>query len=455
MPLEAKEVEMTTDVLSPTRLLVATNEGDRPSLRAHLALHGPFPFPRSLSLERRRALIDEVERAGLGGKGGASFPTARKLALYEWASERPLLIANGTEGEPASWKDRSLLLCAPHLVLDGAEVAAATIGATRITVCVSEAADGPARSLQDALIERERSGMTRFQVDVVRTPEGYTTGEESSLLNFLSSGSALPFFRRAKGVPLERRRQVALVQNVETLAHLALIARHGAEWFRAAGRSGEAGTGLVSISGAVERPGVYEIALGATIGEILGYAAVAGALQAVLVGGYGGSWLPTALLATPFAPGSLREAGATMGAGVLVALGRASCGVAETARIVTFLASQGAGQCGPCVFGLPAIAQDLTTLANGTCDGGEFQRLAQRIGLLAGRGACGHPDGAARLVRSALNVFAEDFDAHRHGRPCASSRTKSTLRFGSSEIGRPPSPRNGLLASNPQLLDER
>jgi NADH:ubiquinone oxidoreductase subunit F (NADH-binding) len=418
-----------------------------------LALHGPLSLPHSLSSDRRRALVSEVERSGLGGRGGASFPTARKLALYQRPSSRPLLIANGTEGEPVSWKDRLLLHSAPHLVLDGAEVAAMAIGARRIVMCVSQSADGPARSLEEAMIERERSGVTRFPVELVRTPEGYTSGEESSL-NFLSTGSALPFFRPAKSVPLERRRQVALVQNVETLAHLALIARHGADWFRAIGRPGEAGTCLVSISGAVESPGVYEVALGTPVAEVLGYATPAGPLQAVLVGGYGGGWLSSELLDTPFAPAPLREAGASMGAGVLVALGTSSCGLAETARIASYLASESAGQCGPCVFGLPAISQDLAILAQGRSSGDDLTRLAHRLELLPGRGACGHPDGAARLVRSALNVFAQDVDVHRHGRPCPGAHAKSLLRLGPPETMRSRRPRrNGLLASNPQLMD--
>jgi NADH:ubiquinone oxidoreductase subunit F (NADH-binding) len=218
-----------------------------------------------------------------------------------------------------------------------------------------------------------------------------------------------------------------LVDNVETLAHLALIVRFGPDWFRAQGTPDSPGTVLVTVGGAVTRPGVYEVALGTPIGEIL---ALGGAAQAdlasddapraVLVGGYGGGWLPLPRAeGVPLAHADLRAAGASLGVASAVALPAAACGVVETARIARYLAGESARQCGPCMFGLPAVAGDLWVLAQGNGDQrGALARLRRRLPLLPGRGACGHPDGFARLVHGALAVFGDDFDDHARGRPC-------------------------------------
>ncbi len=149
----------------------------------------------------------------------------------------------------------------------------------------------------------------------------------------------------------------------------------------------------------------------------------------MLVGGYGGAWLGPDRLATPWAPGPMAAAGATQGVGILVALPVGSCGIAETARVARYMAGESAGQCGPCVFGLPAIAGDLEQLWAGRADAGLIDRILQRSATVEGRGACRHPDGVVRLVRSALSVFADDARAHAEGRPCAGHTAATVLRF--------------------------
>jgi NADH:ubiquinone oxidoreductase subunit F (NADH-binding) len=210
-----------------------------------------------------------------------------------------------------------------------------------------------------------------------------------------------------------------LVNNAETLAHLALIARHGDRWFRSAGVPGAPGTMLVTVSGAVTRPGVYEIEAGMPIGALL---MSAGGLvepcQAILTGGYFGTWLPTHVAwQLPLTHRDTRAAGGALGAGVIVALPETSCGLAETARVVRYLAAETAGQCGPCVFGLPALADALADLAyHGQA--GAARQAARLTGLVAGRGACKHPDGATQLARSALEAFHVDAARHEERGPC-------------------------------------
>src|SRR6202035_3343105 len=168
---------------------------------------------------------------------------------------------------------------------------------------------------------------------------------------------------------------------------------------------------------------------GTTLGEIVRPAGPTGEVSAVLTGGFGGAWVPAAALNTAYAPGPMAGVGGVVGAGVLVVVTRGVCGIAETARVARYMAGESAGQCGPCVFGLPAVADDLERLAAGASHPDALRRLAMRVASVDGRGACRHPDGGARMVRSALSVFAADAAAHAAGQPCAFRNEPSVLRL--------------------------
>ena len=369
---------------------------------------------------RGTTLIAEVTRAGLTGRGGAAYPAGPKLSsVRERAGLRgAVVVANGMESEPASAKDASLLARVPHLVLDGIALAAESVAAKSAYLCVRRPAQADMLSAAIA----ERGARDPVQVKLVLVPERYVSSAESALVRYLNGGPALPGFTPPR--PFERgvRGRPTLVSNVETLANIALISRYGAGWFRSAGTETAPGTALVTVAGAVRRPGVHEIPLGMPVRDVLGLAggcAEIGGVQAVLAGGFFGSWLPGgAALDTPATPGALREAGASFGAGVFLVLPAGGCGLAETARVLRFLAEQSAGQCGPCVNGLPAIADAVAQLAFGR---GPHIRAVRHLhelcGLVDGRGACHLPDGVTRLAVSALRVFSEDLRRHDRG-PC-------------------------------------
>jgi NADH:ubiquinone oxidoreductase subunit F (NADH-binding) len=400
------------------RLLAAALAGVGPGLDEHVALHGPPPVTgRDRDQRHAERLRQEILASGLTGRGGGGFPTARKLELLAGQRRRPVLVVNAMEGEPASSKDRVLVGHSPHLVLDGAQVAAAAVDAVEIACCVPVEDAASADALRRATAERVAAGLDAVPVRLEHPPGRYAAGEESALVDWVGGGRGLPAFRPDKGSPLRIGRTPVLLQNAETLAHLALIARHGAQWFRTAGTADAPGTTLVTVSGAVERPGVLEVELGTPLGAVLERAGVAD-VHAVLLGGYGGAWLSAERLDIPFAPRPLAAAGTMVGAGVVAVLPPGACGLSETARVVSYLAGQTAGQCGPCTFGMPALADDLARLAAGRSDGRLGDRLASRLEAVDGRGACRMPDGAARLVRSALAVFADDARAHARRHPC-------------------------------------
>ncbi len=404
------------------RLLPQRLGGGPASWVEHRARYGGLPVPGWDEGWRGR-FVAEVGRAGLTGRGGASFPTARKLRAVSVGRDAPTVIANGTEGEPASAKDKVLLAREPHLVLDGAALAAHLVGARQAFVVVHEAV----REIVDrAAAERRQARHDRVRLKVMTGADRFVGGEASALVNWVGNGVPLPTATPPRISERGLDGRPTLVQNVETLAHLALIGRYGAEWFRSLGTAAEPGSMLVTVIGGVRRPGVYEIDIGQPTGEILELAGgLAAPLSALLIGGYFGTWAaPEAVLPLPFSADGLSTVGASPGAGLIAALSADSCGLAESARVVRYLAGESAGQCGPCVFGLDAIAGALEDVAAGRSFRPDL--LRRWMGQVDGRGACHHPDGAVRLIRSALRVFGAEIDQHAQGW-CSGSRRPGVL----------------------------
>jgi len=403
------------------RLTVGWQHAGRPArLHEHLDVYGPLPSGRRGHADPR-SLVDAVTAAGLTGRGGAGFPTGTKLRAVASRRGRAVVVANGMESEPASEKDQALLARAPHLVLDGAALAARAVGADTVHVCLDRTRRHQVDEVSRAVDERRDE--VRFLVHEL--PHRYVSSEETALVRWLNGGEARPTATPPR--PYERgvERGPTLVDNVETLAHIGLIARYGPRWFREAGRPDAPGTMLVTAAGAVRQPGVYEIEAGTRIGDVLALADATD-VGALLVGGYFGTWHdPREVAGLPLTKAGLESAGAAPGAGVLFALAADRCGITETARVLAYLARQGAQQCGPCMFGLPAIADDFAQLAAGRPDGDVLRRLDRRLGVIPGRGACRHPDGAVRLAASALTAFAADVRAHAGGRPCPAAYRRS------------------------------
>jgi NADH:ubiquinone oxidoreductase subunit F (NADH-binding) len=408
--------------------------GDVPSegtvnLAQHIRAHGPAPIPDEAYPAWRESILLEIERSGLTGRGGAGFPSFRKAHAMNATGSHRVLLVNGMEGEPASTKDQYLLTVTPHLVLDGAETLAMALGAAKVVVCVPRARRAVVFSLTRALAERRSLRQPGPGFELAQLAEGYVRGEESALVSAVAGKGGTPSFRPDKAVPLHIGRQPALVHNAETLAHIAMVARYGGQWFSQVGAAEAPGTCLITVSGAVAHPGVLEVDTGTPIEHIIALAGAPDVVQAVLVGGYGGTWVSADEAATPFSPSALRAVGAAMGAGALAVLPVGACGLAETQRMASYMAGESAGQCGPCVFGLPAIATDLDLLAKAEAGQQDLERLRSRCRLVAGRGACRHPDGVAKLVESALRVFGADVERHLASRGCPNARRAGPLAF--------------------------
>jgi NADH:ubiquinone oxidoreductase subunit F (NADH-binding) len=394
----------------PRLLAGLESAGPTMTLAEHMSVHG------SLSHIPGADLIGLVDESGLRGRGGADFPTAIKLRTVAKTGRATTLVVNGSETEPASAKDRLLMARQPHLVLDGAVLAARAVGAPEVIIKIGDGTPTVSHALDGAIAVRSDEGVS---MRVVAGPEGYVAGEETAVLHFLSRGVPKPTFVPPR--PYERglRGRPTLIQNPETLSQLALIARFGSEWFRELGSTADPGSALVTISGAVANPGVYELAFGTPMTDLLDAAGgPVEPLQALLVGGYFGTWVENSrAMQLRLSREDLRSVGCALGSGVLIALGESACGLHESARVIDYLANESAGQCGPCVHGLAAIADSVAALADGVAHPREVERLLRWTAEVRGRGACHHPDGAARFVESALTMFGDELNSHR-GRRC-------------------------------------
>ena len=354
-------------------------------------------------------LIDLVERSGLTGRGGAGFPTHLKLRdvldAATTARRAPIVVGNAMEGEPLSRKDAVLLARSPQLVLEGLALVGSALGATDRLLALGPTVHAPGI---EALAHP-------LGIHVRRLTGGFVAGQESALVDRLAGQQGVP---RDPVVRITRRgldRRPTLVLNVETLAQLSLVVRHGPEWFRTAGTAEDPGTSLFTVTGAVADAGVVEAPRGTRICDVLA-ASRPDEARAVLVGGFHGAWVPAQELTLRLTAEDLGAHGAAVGAGVLHVLDDVTCPLSVAADIAGYLAGESVGQCGPCVNGLPRMADSLRRLAGLSPDASlpaEIDRLRR---LTTGRGACRHPDGTGRMIASTMTTFADHVEAHLAGR---------------------------------------
>jgi NADH:ubiquinone oxidoreductase subunit F (NADH-binding) len=381
------------------RLLAGVTSGTRADLATHRAVHGGQQH------RGHRELAAEATDGRLLGRGGAAFPVARKLAATS-PGRSVEVVVNGSESEPASRKDRTLMTLAPHLVLDGALVVARALRTRRITIAVHEAAAHD--SLMQALDERRAAEPHPERIAVRRQSSGFVGGEVRAVLNGLEGRATVPPGRRTLPSVRGLHGSPTFASNVETFAQLALLVSLGARRYAEVGDPQEPGTTLLTLLGDVPRPGVVEVPTGLPLEALL-----PGDTGPILIGGYHGHWVPDARglrLTRPF----LREAGAPLNAGVVARVPESGCALAEVAAVSSWLAAQSAGQCGPCLFGTAAVARDVSALLHGH----PAPDVTARLHGLVRRGACAHPDGTAAFVASALSSMPAEIEAHAHRGGC-------------------------------------
>lgn len=358
------------------------------------------------------SLLTELDRAGLTGRGGAAFSTAVKIrAAHATGAD---LIVNACDGEIGAAKDAWIVEHALPQLIRGALLVA------------------PAHTVYAA--HRGSDTATRLTaagLDVLTVPPRYVSSEESSLISLLHGGLARPVTKRAPLVAGGqdsggRTLRPTVVLNAETVLRIGQIADHGADWFASHGTSDDPGPRLVALTGHVARPQVVETAAGVRLSRLLDTAGDLGG-DYVLVGGLGGVLLTMAeARAARWSRTGLAAYGGSLGPGVVDVLDPSRCPIEVVGELLTYAAGESAGQCGPCMFGLPSVADDWAGLAADPSDV-RLDRLRRRLGVLPGRGACKHPDGVARFAGSALRVLAPHLGSHRSGACSAVGRKGGVL----------------------------
>jgi NADH:ubiquinone oxidoreductase subunit F (NADH-binding) len=410
----------SVDVHSGPLLLSGIDRG--PGLVAHRSRLGALPEP---SAEALLQLLGEVE---VRGRGGAGFPLSRKLRTVMRAGgsravlggRRPYVVVNAAEGEPASAKDSALLDVAPHLVLDGAVIAARALGAREIHVVSSEDRPWVGAAVHRATGERDDRGIRWVQHEAASR---FVSGQSRALIELMAGRPGLPVTSWAPEAIDGHRRRPTLLSNAESYAHLAAVVLFGIDEYAGHGTPDEPGTSLLTLTTPPAGDGVFrdvhvvEVEHGSAATAVLEAEALTSPL---LVGGFHGSWVhPADVPGLQWSNAVLGEVGARLGAGSLLSLSNGACPVAETARYTTYLADESAGRCGPCRNGLPAMAAEMRALADGA---DTRPRLVELAGLVTGRGACAHPDGTARLVGSLLTTLEDHVEAHLDGACRCSTR---------------------------------
>jgi NADH:ubiquinone oxidoreductase subunit F (NADH-binding) len=362
------------------------------------------------------ALLSQIDLAGVLGRGGAAFPLAVKLKTVREngkAAGGAVVVANGEEGEPASIKDRWLLRNRPHLVLDGLRLAARLVSADRAVVYVSD--HDAADSVNSAVAAIDADRLDGVSITVRAVEPGYVAGEETAAVRALNGGPAKPtdkpprpFEEGVGGLP-------TMVSNVETLAVIPFLQRHGAEEFRGHGTSASPGTFLATITGAGRPPALYEIPHGLSFAELLEFHGVpADQLHGVLMGGYFAGLLNRDVLDVTLDHESLRRLDSGLGCGA-ISLITDDCPVAVAASVMAYFDRENAGQCGSCFNGTAAMSAVTEALRDGVATQEDVGRLERWSVVLRGRGACATLDAATNVAASLLSAFPQVVERHLNG----------------------------------------
>ena len=365
------------------------------------------------------AVIQLVLDAGLLGRGGAYFPAARKWqAARRVDAARRHLVVNAEEGEPGVFKDRHLMEGNPHRIIEGTLIAAYAAGADNVVVYVNAGADLSAERLSVAVADAQDAGLFGLNVlgsefgcavEVRRGAGGYVCGEETTLLNTIEGRRREPRLRPPFPTDAGLYGEPTVINNAETLCNVPAILTGGVRRFASIGLNEARGTRLVSLSGAVRRPGLAEVPIGTTVRQAIeqvgGGVADGRQMSFAVVGGPSSGILPAAELDVPLRPGMLHASGVVMGAGGITVFDDGASPVAVALRLAEYNAAESCGKCTPCREGTPRIAEALARIAAGGGQASDVQDLRDLSEIVGVASLCGLGQMAGNPVNSLLHFY--------------------------------------------------
>jgi NADH-quinone oxidoreductase subunit F len=375
------------------------------------------------------AIIDRVLESGLRGRGGAGFLTGRKwqtVAANHSSTIATTVIVNAAEGEPGTFKDRTILRRNPYLVLEGALIAARAVGADYIIFAMKRVFVGEIDRMRDAIEEAEDAGWSEgITMVVFEGPDEYLYGEESALLETIDGRwpfpRVVPTFRRGlRGADRidSADEAPALVNNTETLANVARIAHRGPEWFRTAGTQKSPGTMVCTVTGATKRAGVGEVNMGTSLRETI--AAIGGGprkgheIKAVL-SGVASRVISGAQLDTPVSYEGMAAIGSGLGSGAFIVFDDTADMPAVAAGVARFLSVESCGQCSPCKLDGITLTKRLNLVTQSDAHDYDMVEIEKRIGTVADRSRCFLATQQQVVLESILEQWPEEFEAHVAG----------------------------------------
>jgi len=367
-------------------------------------------------------ILEEVTASGLRGRGGAGFPVGRKWSIAAGTdADVRYVVCNAGEDEPGSFKDRTLLEQRPHLVLEGLVLAAHAISSNQTYLYINETYDKCFSRMTNAIDEARAAGyLDGINVTLHRAPTVYVAGEDSATLEVLEGRAPKPRQKPPYPAVSGLFGKPTVVNNVETLANVPLIIRYGASWFRTYGTPETPGTMIFCLGEEMNRPGACELPFGTPLRHLyehLGGGLKNGKLKAVLPGGPSCAFLLADHLEVRLDPESMKQAGSTLGCGVMRFYPEDSCMVQETLRIAQFFARESCGQCAACRMETSMLTAILERIHQGKGDAALFDQFQKVIDFNRGKGYCALINMPGPPIMSALRLFKDEFEHHlRHGK---------------------------------------
>ncbi|MGH9183331.1 MAG: NADH-ubiquinone oxidoreductase-F iron-sulfur binding region domain-containing protein [Acidimicrobiales bacterium] len=374
------------------------------------------------------AIIDRVAASGLRGRGGAGFPTGRKwqtVAENRSPVAPTTVVVNAAEGEPGTFKDRTILRRNPYLVVEGAVIAARAVGADLVIFAMKRSFEGEIERVRAAIEEVEGAGWSEgVGLVVFEGPDEYLYGEESALLETIDGRwpfpRVVPTFRRGLSTasPVDAPVAPALVNNTETLANVPRIIARGPAWFRTVGTDESPGTMVCTVTGRTRHHGVGEVRMGTPLREVI--QAVGGGpqrgrrIKAVLSGVASGV-IPASRLDAPVSYEGLAAIGSGLGSAAFVVLDDTVDMTAVAAGVARFLAVESCGQCSPCKLDGITLSQRLAKVSGSEARGHDYDVIRHRLGTVADRSRCFLATQQQVVVSSILDHFHDDLAAHLSG----------------------------------------
>ncbi len=415
---------------------------DPTDLQEYLRHDGFKALRRCLTELKPAAILDQVTKSGLRGRGGAGFPTGRKWELVAAArGEEKYLICNGDEGDPGAFMDRMILESFPYRVIEGMAIAARAIGAhegifyirAEYPLAVERIGEAIQQCEQHGLLGREVLGTPfSFRLRVMEGAGAFVCGEETALLNSLEGKRGMPRLRPPYPAEKGLWNRPTLVNNVETYAVVPWILRHGAEAFARLGTATSKGTKVFALAGKIQRGGLIEVPMGITLRQIvdeIGGGVIPGrTLKAVQVGGPSGGCVPAELADTPVDYEALAAVGAIMGSGGLVVLDNTDCMVDIARYFLRFTQDQSCGKCTFCRVGTRRMLDIMDRICTGQGKPGDLESLEQLGRAVSAASICGLGKTAPNPVLSTLRYFRDEYEAHLQGR-CPAGRCKELIHY--------------------------